>query len=129
MITVKSEFLGLSPRKASLRNNRNYSEDFFETAPANLNDTLTSSSVRIKNTNVKSEIENNKRKRRESHDTSGSDKDESNRQQQHLIVPKPTINPLITSPAMEMKKCKFETERERMFRVSATKVTMCKRLV
>lgn len=120
MITVKSEFVGLSPRKASLRNNRNYSEDFFETDQANLNENLTSStSVRIKNTNVKSEIENNKRKRRESHETSGSDKDESNRQ---LIVPKLTIIPSISLSPMEMKKCKFETERERMFRVSGTLV-------
>lgn len=120
MITVKSEFVGLSPRKASLRNNRNYSEDFFETDQANLNENLTSSTfVRIKNTNVKSEIENNKRKRRESHETSGSDKDESNRQ---LIVPKLTIIPSISLSPMEMKKCKFETERERMFRVSGTLV-------
>lgn len=116
MISIKGEPIGLSPRKASLRNNhRNIAEDTFE-PEAQFKYVNELHLNQCKNVNVTSDIENSKRKRRESQDTSGSDKDESRRQ---LIVPKLTLSPSVNLSEMDLKKCKFETERERMFRVSA----------
>lgn len=114
MISIKGEPIGLSPRKASLRNNRNITEDTFE-PEAQFKYVNELHLNQCKNVNVTSDIENSKRKRRESQDTSGSDKDESRRQ---LIVPKLTLSPSVNLSEMDLKKCKFETERERMFRVS-----------
>lgn len=120
MISIKGEPIGLSPRKASLRNNnRNIAEDTFE-PEAQFKYVNELHLNQCKNVNVTSDIENSKRKRRESQDTSGSDKDESRRQ---LIVPKLTLSPSVNLSEMDLKKCKFETERERMFRVSASYYT------
>lgn len=112
MLSVKGEMVGLSPRKASLRNNRAFAEDAVE--PEVLH-TYTNDLSQCKNVNLNSDIENNKRKRRESNEASGSDKDESRRR---LIVPKLILSPTVNLSEMELKKCKFETDRERMFRVS-----------
>lgn len=112
MLSVKGELVGLSPRKASLRNNRPIVEDPLE--PEVLH-TYANDLSHCKNVNVNSDFENNKRKRRESNEASGSDKDESRRQ---LIVPKLIPSPTVNLSEMELKKCKFETDRERMFRVS-----------
>lgn len=119
MLSAKGEVIGLSPRKASLRNNnRQQTEDHSSTFDAEVLHKYTNELVQCKNVNLKSEIENSKRKRRESHEISGSDKDES-RRQQGLIVPKMSLSPpTVNLSAMDVKKCKFETERERMFRVS-----------
>lgn len=104
----QSDLSGLSPRKASLRNNRQYVDNRDRGSEGE----HPSAQVTIKETNI--DFENSKRKRRESHDTSGSDKDESKSQL-------PSGSRIILSPkltVMDLKKCKFETERERMFRVS-----------
>lgn len=108
MLSIKGELVALSPRKQSLRNCRNFVEES-QSDPG----IVSCQNQSVKKSNLKRESENSKRKRRESHETSGSDKDESNRR---IIVPK--WSPTLNRPTMEMKKCKFETEKERMFRVS-----------
>lgn len=114
MVSLKGEIIGLSPRKASLRKNRNYAEESLEEKTQDKFFTNGKSNL-IKCVNLANDKDNSKRKRRESHDTSGSDKDDSRRQ---LVVPKLPHSPTINVPVMDLKKYKFETEKERMFRVS-----------
>lgn len=114
MISFKPDLECLSPRKASLRNNRSQSAGVLEQG-GQLKYANNLQLNQCKNVNVRSEIENSKRKRRESHETSGSDKDDS--RGQLIVVPKLTLSPTVNLSAMDLKKCKFESERERMFRV------------
>lgn len=117
------EAIGINPKRASLRNNYQKFNDLLDSAYPQC--PPLSQSTKKDNNNVISELdneENSKRKRRESQELSGSAKEETQRSPTLLNVPKVlNLSPTSLKLAnMDTKKCKVETERERLYRVSAS---------
>lgn len=128
MMAGHSEVLEINSKRASLRNNypkiNNLSFPTSEFARHTSTPPPLTQRIKSENNYVINELDsdNSKRKRRESHELSGSAKEEQ-RPPILLNVPK-VVNLSPTSLKLaniEMKKCKVETERERLFRVSFRK--------
>lgn len=121
------EAIGINPKRASLRNNYQKFNNLLDSSYPPIPPL---SQCTKKDNNVISELENenSKRKRRESHELSGGSAKEGNRSPttttMFLNVPKvPNLSPTSLKLAnMDTKKCKVETERERLYRVSEVKV-------
>lgn len=109
----------LSPRKSSLCGKNSGAEpktnqiDYNNSASA----VATDRSAKVIVKKEEPDYDGQKRKRRESNENSPNSKDKA--MASGSSSPKEN-KPLIERPLLELKKCKYETERERMYKVSSS---------